>query len=564
MKTLMGFVLGLLPLAIFSYAAQAEVWEEWVSRFDGYGHNADQAYCIALAPDGNVVVAGSSEPGRHNEFDYYATLKYDPQGECLWDAYSTGIPHTGNDPKALAVDAEGNVFVAGTSPNALTSSWPYDYLIIKYDSAGNQAFMARYDGILNGNDEESAMAVDLQGNVYVTGRSQAQNGLFDYATVKVDPEGNIAWIALYDGFDYNDEAYDIAADAFANVYVTGYSGAPGTDNDFVTVKYDSSGAEQWIARYDGSGHDADFGEELTLDEAGNVYVTGSTDGSATSIDIATVKYNSLGQEEWRATYTGLGNFEDRPADIQVDALGQVYVGGYSTTGHESGRDFVIIKYSALGDMLWIATYNGPGSGEDESSGLTLDSTGNVYITGRSYGGSSNMDYATIKYNPSGQQEWVMRFSGPDDGWDMASAISVDGSENVYVTGYVAWRRTGWDMVTIKYSQETDLNASEQSVINAASNARLMDDNPCSFDVERPHPNPFNANTTISYQLPADSHVSLRIYDTAGREVQTLTEGWRPAGAHRITFDGTGIPSGIYLCRLTAGEFTATQKMVLMK
>lgn len=78
------------------------------------------------------------------------------------------------------------------------------------------------------------------------------------------------------------------------------------------------------------------------------------------------------------------------------------------------------------------------------------------------------------------------------------------------------------------------------------------------------PNPFNPTTVLSYQLPVASHVSLRIYDTAGRLVTELVNGWRGAGNHQITFDGSGWPSGLYLARLSVGDFTQTQKLVLLK
>jgi hypothetical protein len=78
------------------------------------------------------------------------------------------------------------------------------------------------------------------------------------------------------------------------------------------------------------------------------------------------------------------------------------------------------------------------------------------------------------------------------------------------------------------------------------------------------PNPFNPSTALSYELRAASRVSLRVYDTTGRLVSTLVDGWREAGAHEVTFDGSKLASGIYLARLEAGSFTAVQKLVLMK
>ncbi len=78
------------------------------------------------------------------------------------------------------------------------------------------------------------------------------------------------------------------------------------------------------------------------------------------------------------------------------------------------------------------------------------------------------------------------------------------------------------------------------------------------------PNPFNPSTAISYRLQTADYVSLKVYDSAGRLVATLAEGRREAGEQQITFDGSSLPSGIYFLRLTAGDYQAVQKLVLMK
>jgi len=86
----------------------------------------------------------------------------------------------------------------------------------------------------------------------------------------------------------------------------------------------------------------------------------------------------------------------------------------------------------------------------------------------------------------------------------------------------------------------------------------------SYSSLRAHPNPFNPSTTIGYRLPAPGYVNFRVYDTAGREVATLVNGWRDAGTHEVTFDASGLASGVYLVRLEAGDFTQAQKLILLK
>jgi len=97
-------------------------------------------------------------------------------------------------------------------------------------------------------------------------------------------------------------------------------------------------------------------------------------------------------------------------------------------------------------------YNGPGNGNDEAYSMALDVSSNVYVTGRSLGSGTNFDYATIKYNVSGVQQWLIRYDGPEHGVDEAYSIAVDVSGNVYVTGGSWSGGTKYDYLTIKYSQ----------------------------------------------------------------------------------------------------------------
>jgi hypothetical protein len=78
------------------------------------------------------------------------------------------------------------------------------------------------------------------------------------------------------------------------------------------------------------------------------------------------------------------------------------------------------------------------------------------------------------------------------------------------------------------------------------------------------PNPFNPTTAISYKLQASSRVSLKVYDISGRMVANLVDGWQEAGSHEVTFDGSGLASGMYLVKMQVGDFSAVQKMMLVK
>ena len=88
--------------------------------------------------------------------------------------------------------------------------------------------------------------------------------------------------------------------------------------------------------------------------------------------------------------------------------------------------------------------------------------------------------------------------------------------------------------------------------------------PSQYSLQPAFPNPFNPTTSIGFALPASEKVVLTVYDLAGRQLATLVDGWRDAGYHEVTFDAAGLASGVYIYRISAGDFKANGKMMLMK
>jgi hypothetical protein len=279
----------------------------------------------------------------------------------------------------------------------------------------------------------------------VTGDS----GAYFYTTIKYNPVGEEQWVAIGppDGLMANGlEA--IAIDDFGNVYVTGTTNGHdplGGDPDYGTVKYNSAGQQQWLATYNGPMDGWDQARAIAIDKSGNVYVTGRSTGLGTgSFDYATVKYNTSGREEWVARYNGAANNWDGGEAIAVDGSGNVYVTGESVGVGSNFFDYATIKYDSSGQQQWVARYDGLDlTSDNQARALALDSSNNVYVTGTSGG-----DYATIKYGGMGQEEWVVRYTGTKEGWDDANAIAVDSSGNVYVTGNSGTYNV--DYATIKY------------------------------------------------------------------------------------------------------------------
>src|SRR6185436_7196098 len=164
-------------------------------------------------------------------------------------------------------------------------------------------------------------------------------------------------------------------------------------------KYNTNGVQQWIARYNGPANSFDIAYALTLDNAGNVYVTGSDQKVIYNSDFLTVKYNSAGVQQWTARYAGPANDNDESYALAVDKNGNVYVTGY-INGVSPSWDIATIKYNTSGTQQWVEKYDGPGHGNDNGAAVGADARGNDYVAGTSLGKTYDLHFVTIKYNSS--------------------------------------------------------------------------------------------------------------------------------------------------------------------
>ncbi|MGI0013076.1 MAG: SBBP repeat-containing protein, partial [Nitrososphaera sp.] len=408
--------------------------QQWAARYNNSGSLNDVASALIVDASGQVFVTGKSNSP--NFYADYATVKYNASGVQQWAVRYDGPSSRGDEASAIAIDNSGNVYVTGKSDTAFY----HDYVTIKYNAAGTSQWMARYRGVANfRNDEANALAVDNAGNVYVTGKSGDNSGYDDYATIKYNPAGVQQWVARYAGTN-SDIAVALAVDSFGNILVAGTSVGSTSTYDYATIKYNSAGTEQWGARYEGPGNANSEAAALAIDNTGNIIVIGKSQGLSTGFDYATLTYSPAGLEQWPAArYHRGGSAVDVPTAVTVDGSGNIYV-----TGSSSG-DYVTVKYNAAGVEQWAAPYNNGGT--DEATAMAVDASGNVYVTGR----SSN-DYATVKYNSSGLAQWVVRYNGDGNASDGPTALALDAAGNIYVTGYsYGGASTNNDYVTIKYN-----------------------------------------------------------------------------------------------------------------
>jgi hypothetical protein len=417
---------------------------DWVRRYDGPASSIDEAFAIAVDDSGNVYVTGKSWGGSTG-YDF-ATIKYYPDGDTAWIRRYNGTGNGDDRASAIDLDESGNIYVSGPSYGSGTDD---DYLTIKYYPDGETAWVRRYNGMGNSEDNVSAMTVDFLGNVYITGYSTGSGSDFDYTTIKYYPNGDTAWVRNYNGAgNGKDNAVSIVLDNSDNIYVTGYCQGSGTYADYTTIKYYPNGDTTWVRTYNGPKNSWDYASDIAIDAFDNAYVTGYSYNNQTDFDYLTIKYYPNGDTAWIRRYDGEANSVDEATSIALDGDGYIYVTGRSL-GNFTDFDYLTIKYFPDGNIDWIRKFDGTVD-DDRAYDIAMDDSGKVYVTGTTGYGTGVENFATVAYYPNGDTAWVRSYDGPAGGSDHASAITVDHSYNIYVTGVSEGSGTTYDYATIKY------------------------------------------------------------------------------------------------------------------
>lgn len=370
-------VICFISLLMTSFLPQAYCIEGnvlWARTFD-IGGRADYAYRVATDSLNNIAVFGSSWNGANYD---YNLIKYDYNGTLIWQrSYSSSDYDYGY---GVGCDAYNNIIVTGWRGN-----WPnsFDIYTIKYDTNGNVLWQVTYNS--GRNDRPYDLAIDRSNNIIIVGASNNGNNE-DVILLKYDSRGNLypGWPKTYNSsFNRNDEGYAIAIDSSNNILVSGISNN-GTNNDYLTLKYDSNGNLIWYKIYDLGGDDKAYG--VTCDYSNNIIVTGKANGK-----FHTIKYAPFGSIVWERDIPVGTN--DELWDIDVDTYNNIFLAGEYTS---ATRDFVTIKYDLNGNLIWQKLYN---KGLDERAySLTVDLANNIIVGGfTGIYGTNSVDFLTIKY-----------------------------------------------------------------------------------------------------------------------------------------------------------------------
>ena len=390
----------------------------WSARYDGPVHGEDKLTGLVADSAGNCWISGYSF-GDTTDFDF-ATLRVSPQGKTLWTR-RYGSPLKCEDRSwCLARDSAGSIIAAGGSIADFNIGW--DFLLIKYNQVGDQAWLRRYDSPFHSDDKPAALAVGPDNCLYVAGFSK-----------------------------HKPVEASIAPDA---------SGAKRTDTDVSLVKYSAKGDALWQRFYNGRAGMDDGAAALAIDRAGNCYVVAKVVNRQPGTDITLLKFRADGSLAWFRDIDGPGHSADLPAAVLLSdsplasrLSPLVYVVG-SATGDGTSFDYYVGCFDATGNQLWQRTYDGAGR-VDITAAACLDSTGNILVTGQSTGTASSFDVATVKYSPSGELVWARRYNGARNGADRGSCIVPDRNDRVIVGGNSEGATGFPEIVLLGYSASGD-------------------------------------------------------------------------------------------------------------
>nr|NCR19845.1 hypothetical protein [Microcystis aeruginosa LL13-03] len=352
----------------------------------------------------------------------------------------------GDSGSGVSSDSYGNIYVTGYTNGSLPGNTNFgnnDFFVAKYDVYGNRLWVKQFGSAYS--DYATGISSESSGNTYVSGRTEGGEDAF---VAKYNANGNSLWMAQFGTSGY-DSATGVSSDGSGNVYVSGYTDGsfPSYTNlgsyDAFVAKYDTSGNPVWVKQFSTSSHD--YAEGISSDSNGNVYVSGKTFGSFLGYtnlglyDAFVAKYDGNGNQLWLRQFGTSG--DDEITGISSDSSDNVYVTG-STKGGLPGYsnlgsyDAFVAKYDGNGNQLWLRQFGT--SGNDEITGISRDIDNNVYVTGYTTGSlpgninAGGSDAFVAKYNANGTLNWVRQFG--TSAADSANGIRIDSSGNVYVTG----------------------------------------------------------------------------------------------------------------------------------
>ena len=248
----------------------------------------------------------------------------------------------------------------------------------------------------------------------------------------------------------------VAVDAAGNIIVVGTTiveeNYPANHDDVLVLKYGPDGTLLWSRQIDMTLSDCAYG--VAIDRNGDIVIVGSIYGDSTSADIYIAKYTANGDAIWTRAFTnGAKDDVEAAYGVAIDSKNDIIVVGKGTPSGRKLPDYVTLKYSPTGDLLWTKYYDG--GWEDCAQAVAVDDSDNIIVTGWS-DNSSNRDWCTVKYTSDGDLRWLGRYDKTRT--DRAFGVAIDRESNILVVGetHLMYSGSGGSSgMIVKYSSEGD-------------------------------------------------------------------------------------------------------------
>jgi hypothetical protein len=300
----------------------------------------------------------------------------------------------------------------------------------------------------------TASSFDSNKNLIFVGNTVTAPGNANILVTKYQPDGTIAWQGVSGGpAGLNDYGVAVTLDNQNKSYVAAAITAANGLFDFAVLKYDVDGNLQWTATWDGDNHLHDIPTAITLDDAYNIIVTGGTTSFTQQMNYAVVKFNPAGVRLWATTYDH-ANLYDFPTAIQKATNDNIVVTGASANAPNSWDYATLLVNGATGQIENVNRVNVPEIGLDQPLAVARDPQNNLFITGYNEK-QGNKNIQTVKLNPNLGLEWVRSYDA-DGLEDMAKSIGCDALGNVYVAGHSKTVQTGKTFIVLKYDTQGNL------------------------------------------------------------------------------------------------------------
>lgn len=390
-------LLTILAAFIINLEHQSQALEARLQWATQLGSSEPDGYPdVALDGDGNLFIAGSTSGSLDgNDPNLYGDIflaMYDAGGRLQWVRQEHSLPF---QLLHVAANLDGSAYIAGTTYEPGASNQGF---VSKYNTSGVQQWSLQIGTPKQ--DDLLDIAADGMGNVYVTGFTLGSfvdptASAYNAFVSKIGHDGSIEWTSEFGG-DRQTVSKNVVADALGNVFLSGYVKGeieePNEENfDAFVTKYSADGVLQWSRQIGSAG--TENSEALAIDGLGSVYVGGSTDCSVSGTDSCqggafVAKYNSDGDSIWLRQFPEAGFAHAMAADVNQN----VYFAGFDPAFPGA----MFSKLDASGNLVWQFPIGAePDDGVTGVAGATIDDLGNIFISGNTSGNiaAPNAGYA---------------------------------------------------------------------------------------------------------------------------------------------------------------------------